>query len=267
MTEDELGLRLRVAEEAMRMASERALALFREHASLTVERKGLQDVVSRADREVEALLRDRIGRAFPRDSFLGEEYGGEGGESLWVIDPIDGTANFLRGVPYWSCTLAYVRNGEPLLALTSDPVHGELFAAVRGRGTTRNGRPVRASSVSKAEDACVGLSYTFRVPPQRYLGTVQRLLEAGFDHRRMGSVALSLAHVADGRLDAALTLDTHAWDVLPGLLLVVEAGGRATLWRDGDDLTRTRAAAAAAPGIARLVSEFTGIAMAFGPQR
>lgn len=265
MSAGHLDRRYRVGVAAMRAASELALRLWQRREALEVEHKGLQDLVSRADREVEELLRERIGREFPEDSFLGEELGGTAADSLWLVDPIDGTANFLRGIPYWSCTLAYVRDGRPLLAFTSDPVHGELFAARRGGGTTRNGRPVRASAVGDPKHACIGLSYTFRVPPATYLGMVRRLLEAGFDHRRLGSAALSLAHVADGRLDAAATLHTNAWDVLPGLLLVAEAGGRATDWIDGCGLGANRAAAAAAPGIAARVEELTGIPLALGP--
>jgi len=261
MSDRETELRARVAETVVREAMERALALWHGRAGLAVERKGLQDLVSRADREIEELLRERIGRAFPGDAFLGEELGGEPAASLWIVDPIDGTANFLRGMPYWSITLAWVRDGVPQLAFTADPVHGELFAARRGHGTTRDGRPVRVSAVDRPEQACIGLSYTFKVPPEAYLETVRRLLDAGFDHRRMGSAALSLAHVADGRLDAAMTLLTNAWDVLPGLLLVEEAGGWATDWMDGCSLVGNRAAAAAAPGIAPLVAELTGIAM------
>lgn len=267
MMEQELERRFEVAQAAIRAASDRALALWQQRGTLAVELKGLQDLVSHADRELEELLRAHLGREFPDDAFLGEELGGAPADSLWIIDPIDGTANFLRGIPYWSCTLAYVRGGQPLLAFTSDPVHGELFAAFRGRGTTRNGRQVRTSAVADAKRACVGLSYSFKVPPARYLGVVQRLLEAGFDHRRMGSAALSLAHVADGRLDAAFTLHTNSWDVLPGLLLVAEAGGCATDWKDGCGLGENRAAAAAAPGIAALVSELTGIPLTFGPAK
>lgn len=261
MSDRETELRAEVAEAAMRRAMARALELWQNRAALAIEHKGLQDLVSRADREIEALLREHIGRAFADDGFLGEELGGEPAASLWIVDPIDGTANFLRGLPYWSCTLAWVENGVPKLALTADPVHDELFIARRGHGTTRNGRPVRVSAVSRPDEACVGLSYSFRVSPAAYVDVVRKLIEAGFDHRRMGSVALSLAHVADGRLDAALALSTHSWDVVPGLLLVQEAGGFATDWADRSSLVGHRAAAAAAPGIARLVAELTGIAL------
>jgi Archaeal fructose-1,6-bisphosphatase and related enzymes of inositol monophosphatase family len=216
--------------------------------------------VSRADREVESLIRERLAARFPADGVIGEEQGGRPGNRVWITDPIDGTANFLRGIPYWSMTLAFVESGRPLIGLTYDPVHNELFAALAGGGARLDGRPIEVSRASSPEEACVALSFAFRTPVPDYVRAVERLLAAGFDHRRLGSAALSLAHLADGRLDAAFTLYTHSWDVLSGLLLVREAGGKVTEFPD--DLLASASAAAATPGIAEEIAACTGIPVA-----
>lgn len=266
LSDDELDRRLEVASEVMREAAGLALRHFRNRVALEIERKGLQDVVSLADRAVEDLIRARLGAAFPGDAVLGEERGldergGALAERLWIVDPIDGTANYLRGMPYWSVTLAFVADGEPTLALTADPVHDELFTARRGRGTQRNGEPVRVSGITDTAQACIGLSYSFKTSKDDYVRLVQGLLVQDLDHRRMGSAALSLGHVADGRLDAVVALHTNAWDVLPGLLLVTEAGGLATRYTDGCSLLAPRAVAACTPRLAAAIEQASGIGL------
>ncbi len=260
MKASDIEARLAAGREILREAGRTALGFFARHRELAVERKGRQDFVSRADREVEALIRTRLAERFPGDAVIGEEQGGQLAERVWVTDPIDGTANFLRGIPYWSTTLAFVEKGRPLIGLTYDPVHDELFVALAGGGAQLDGRHIRVSGACGPEEACVGLSFTFRTPVRDYLAALEGLLAAGFDHRRLGSAALSLAHVADGRLDAVFTLRTHSWDVLSGLLLVREAGGRTTAF--GTDLLESRSVAAAAPGIAGEIARLTGIPLA-----
>ncbi len=257
MTDNEIEDRLAAGCEILREAGRTALGFFQRRDRLTIERKGRQDLVSRADREVESLIRARLATRFPQDEVIGEEQGGRSAPRVWITDPIDGTANFLRGIPYWSMTLAFVLEGRPRIGLTYDPLHDELFAAMAGRGAHRNGRRIHVSQAQRPEEACVGLSFSFQTPVAEYTGILARLLEAGFDHRRMGSAALSLAHLADGRLDATFTLRTHSWDVLSGLLLVREAGGRATDFPG--DLLESASAAAATPGVAAEIAALTGI--------
>lgn len=256
----DLARRLAVAEEVLRAAGALARDYFLRRGELTVERKGVQDLVSVADKSVEALIRERLATAFPGDAFLGEEGGGDGQAArLWVIDPIDGTMNFLRGLPYWCCVLAYVENDVVELGLTADPLHSELFVARRGHGATRDGHPIRVSSVGDPAAACAALAFNFKQPAAPYLAMLERLTAAGFDHRRMGSSALQLCHVADGRLDATATLHCASWDVLAGLLIAREAGALATNWLDGCPLTGQRAVAAATPGIATAFATATGV--------
>jgi myo-inositol-1(or 4)-monophosphatase len=256
----DLSRKLAVATDVIASAGRLARDYFDRRHELTVEHKGRQDLVSIADRSVEELIRAELGKAFPEDAFLGEEGGGSGTEqALWVIDPIDGTMNFLRGIPYWCCVIAYVENGRVELGLTMDAVHGDLYAARRGHGATRNGTPVRVSTCTDPQQACAAFAFNFKQPAGPYFDMVTQLTSAGFDHRRMGSSALQLCHVADGRVDATATLSCSSWDVIAGLLLVQEAGGLATDWLDGHTLTETRAVAACTPGIAGPFERATGL--------
>jgi myo-inositol-1(or 4)-monophosphatase len=259
MNSSDLDARLDVAVQVIRAAGSLARDFYLRRDELSIEQKGLQDLVSTADREVEALIRAQLTRAFPGDAFLGEEEGGSEAPLLWVIDPIDGTSNFLRGIPYWCVVLAFVVDGVTELGLTYDAVHDELFVARRGRGSKRDGAPIATSGRTSATEACLGLSYSFKTPPEEYEKLVACMLEHRLDHRRMGSSALSLCHVADGRLDGLLCLSCNSWDVLAGLILVEEAGGLATAYRSGHTLLDRRAVAAVTPGLAGVIKEISSI--------
>lgn len=261
MTHDSPDLRLLAACAAAREAGRLALDHFRNRDRLEVELKGPQDLVSRADREVEELIRARIGAAFPGEAFLGEEGGGTDASRLWVIDPIDGTSNFLRGVPYWSVVVAYVVEGRTEIGVTYDPVHDELFAARRGRGAARDGRPIRVSG--RAPDAsAIGVAYTFKLDRERYLRLTDGLLRRGLDHRRLGSTALMLCHVADGRLDGMAALYCSFWDAVAGLLLVREAGGVSSEFLDGAGPTEPNRIFACTPALRPALEELVGIGAA-----
>jgi myo-inositol-1(or 4)-monophosphatase len=257
----DLDHRLAVATRVATAAGRLAKDYFDRRHELEIELKGRQDLVSVADRAVEELISDQLGSAFPEDGFLGEEGGGGEAERLWVIDPIDGTMNFLRGLPYWCTVLAYVENGVTELGLTVDSVHDEIFIARRGHGATRNGTSISVSGCADPHQGCVALAFNFKQPAERYIEMIRRLTAEGLDHRRMGSSALALCHVADGRLDAAVTLSCSSWDVIAGLLAVAEAGGLATRFTDGHRLTDTRAVAACTPGVADPFERATGLSL------
>ncbi len=231
MTDHDLDLRLLTACAVAREAGKLAFDYFSRRAQLEVELKGMQDVVSAADRAVEDLMRARLSGAWPEDDLLGEEGGAperRPDAGLWVIDPIDGTANFLRGMPYWSVALAYVVDDRVEIGVTHDPVHDELFWARRGGGAHRDQAPIRVSGATDPRRGVVGSTFTFKMDIERYLAIVEGILRAGSDHRRMGSTALMMCHVADGRLDGCVTGYCNSWDVIGGLLLVQEAGGVAS---------------------------------------
>ena len=136
------------------------------------------------------------------------------------------------------------------LAVTYDPVHDELFAARRGAGTHRNGQRVRVSNRSDPRTAVIGASFTFKMSIPGYLKLMEGVLSAGSDHRRLGSTALMMCHVADGRLDGCATLYCNSWDIIGGLLLVQEAGGIASDFLDGAEITEPNQGFAATPGLA-----------------
>ena len=229
MNPKELDERLAAAIPIVRAAGELALGFFRDRESLTIEHKGQQDLVSIADRAVEDLLRERLAAAFPGDDVLGEEGGGEGtADRTWVLDPIDGTFNFLKGMPCWGVVAAYVVDGRIEIGLTYDPVHDEMFTARRGGGAYRNGAPIRVSGNEGVDTSCLALAYSFRQDPKSYVAMVAEALRLGFEHRRCGSTAIQLCWVADGRCDAFVTRYCSAWDCLAGLILVEEAGGLVT---------------------------------------
>ncbi|HMR30508.1 MAG TPA: inositol monophosphatase [Geminicoccaceae bacterium] len=257
----DLDHRLAVATEVVRKAGRLARDYFDRRHELTIELKGKQDLVSVADKSVEALIRRELGAAFPGDVFLGEEGGGTEAPRSWVIDPIDGTSNFLRGMPYWSCVLAYVVDGITELGLTIDPIHDELFVARRGHGATRNGETIRVSPCDDPGRACVAMSFNFKLPPETYVRILGGLAAEGFDHRRMGSAALQLCHVADGRVEAAMAPLASSWDVIAGLCIAEEAGAVATRWTDGCALTGTRASGACAPGVVEPFERATGLVL------
>jgi myo-inositol-1(or 4)-monophosphatase len=259
MSDTAIHERLTAGLAATRRAGRLAAELFAGRDKLVVERKGRQDLVSRADREVEELLRQDLGGSFPGDDFLGEEGGGESAPSLWVIDPIDGTSNFLQGIPFWGILLAYVRDGVTEIGITHDPVRDETWWAVRGGGAFRDGERIRCSTVTDPSEAILSLSFSFKQDPENYLSMLRRATAMGIDHRRIGSSAIKLAYVADGRFDAMVSMLTNSWDVLPGLLLVEEAGGVTSGF--GDDLLQPRAIAASAPGIGATIAEVSGLQM------
>lgn len=257
MIDRDLELRLLVACAVAREAGRLAHDFFVKRDQLEIEHKGAQDLVSEADREVEDLIRTRLTVAFPDDGLLGEEGGGEeehpAHAGLWVIDPIDGTANFLRGMPYWSVALAYVVDGRTEIGVTYDPVHDDLYWARRGTGAYRNDRRARVSECDDPRHAVIGSTFTFKMKIEDYVGLVEGILRAGADHRRMGSTALMMCHVADGRLDGCATLYCNAWDILGGLLIVREAGGAVSDFLDGATLTEPNRAFGCAPELKDIV--------------
>lgn len=226
-----------------------ALSFFEARGTLAVEAKATpQDVVSRADREVETLLRARIAAAFPDDGIIGEEEAPKPGASgfTWVIDPIDGTMPFLSGLPHWCVAIAVVEDDHTVAAATFAPVLGLLFDAQRGGGFRRDGMAHRLREDLTLTGAMTAIGASHRTPAAEVGATMVRLMEAGGIFYRNGSGALMLAEVASGHLAGYFEPHMNAWDCLGGLLMVQEAGGltagfdMATMLADG---TRVLAAA------------------------
>ena len=259
MNPEELDDRLEAMTGIIRQAGHLALDFFRDRGSLAIEHKGQQDLVSLADRAVEDLIRAELAARFPEDGILGEEGGGEDVPRTWVVDPIDGTFNFLKGIPLWGVAAAYVVEGRTMLGLTYDPVHDELFIARRGGGAFRNGQRIEVSGNRTVETSCLALAYSFRHPKATYVHLEEAALRQGFEHRRCDSTAVQLCWVADGRCDGLATLYCASWDVLAGLLLVEEAGGLATDFIAAHGLLGKGGVIACTPGLAPAIEELSGL--------
>lgn len=218
-----------IAEEAGRLARTRR----QEGVRLAATKWSLADIVTEADREVEALIRARLRAARADDGFLGEESGAEVGSSgiTWVVDPIDGTVNYAYGIPAYNVSIAAVR-GEPdpatweaLAGAVNAPALGETFTAARGHGAWVNGSRL---AVTAETPAGALLATGFGYDPATHEGdiaTVARVMPMARDIRRMGAAALDLAFVAAGRLDGYFERGLRPWDFAAGALLVEEAGG------------------------------------------
>ncbi|MGL4241029.1 MAG: inositol monophosphatase family protein [Beijerinckiaceae bacterium] len=240
-----------------------AMSYFTNRDRLGVSMKGAQDWLTAADGAVEKHLRARIAAAFPNDGVLGEEMGLDAAaakaEHLWVIDPIDGTANFARAHPHWCISIGVLRNGVPEAGVIAAPVMGVTWAGRRGGGATRNGEPIRVSEIDDLRRAAVEIGWSKRRPDEDYLDVVRKVMAAGAAPKRCGSGALGLAFVADGRSEGYLEAHINSWDVAAGVVIVAEAGGVVNDFFAGDGLTAGKPILAAPPALAGELSGMSGI--------
>lgn len=204
--------------------------------SLNVVQKERLDYASEVDADAEKAVIKELKRAYPDYSVLGEESGGQAGKNgryTWVIDPLDGTSNYLRGFPHYCVSIALVDNGEPTDAVIFDPLRNELFTASRGSGAQLNERRIRVSDRKDLAGTTIGTGFAPRERARAgaQLECVRELLVQAEDVRRTGSAALDLAYVACGRSDAYFEAGLKAWDIAAGVLLVREAGGKACDYR------------------------------------
>jgi myo-inositol-1(or 4)-monophosphatase len=267
MTLEDDGLDRREAFLRALMESAGALALdgFHRQAGRPAGMKGPQDYLTETDGAVEAHIRARVAAAFPEDTFLGEETGGIPGSRAWVVDPIDGTANFARSIPHFCVSIAFVAQGETRLGGIVNPALGEVFLARQGRGAFRNDAPIHVSPTKKISASSFELGWSNREPLGRYVAALTAIFEAGGNVRRSASGAMGLAYVADGRSDGYAELHMNSWDCLAGLLLVREAGGVTGPFLAAGGLERGAPVLAASPAVASVLAEATGIALLPGP--
>lgn len=255
--------RLHHAEQVIREAGKLACGFFDNRDDLLIKLKGVQDFVSQADAETEDLIASRLLASFPHDGILGEERGRRGGDTdaVWVIDPIDGTANFVRGLPYWCIAIALVCSGRLELGLIFDAVNDRLYSARRGHGAFCNGEPISVSGAKRLEQACIGLGLGHGEAGEPHAALIERLLKAHCQYRRLGSGLLLLALAAEGKMDGFYEARMKPWDALAGLLLVREAGGMTNdyLGFDGEPLAAP--VLAMTPGLWTAFSQATGIVL------
>ncbi len=207
---------------------------------LEIRRKGENDFVTRADKESEEAIVRTILSRHPEHRVLGEEGGvrtGQGGAHEWVIDPLDGTTNFLQGLPVFCVSVACRKGDELLAAVVHDPQGENVFAAAAGGGATWNGKPMRVSSQDRLKGAFLATGYPFRAHPtlDLYLAAFRDVFLEVKAIRRCGAAALDLAYTAAGIYDGFFEFRLSPWDIAAGILLIREAGGRVTDLDGGED--------------------------------
>jgi len=251
-----------VAERAARAAGAHLQASRSRLNAVALLRKQPGDLASEIDHEAEQLILDVVRRACPGHAFLGEELGrhaaaavvqagaGDGEPPLWVVDPLDGTANYLRGYPQYAVSIALVVDGAPVLGVIFDPCRNEFFAAIRGRGARLNGAALQCADRARPIDALAATVFPKPTSPRMasYLGEFGRVLRGFGGVRRSGSMALELAYLAAGRIDAFWEHDMGAWDAAAGIVLLQEAGA-GIVARDGLPLLESRSLAASTPAM------------------
>lgn len=223
---DQIGLRCLFAERLSYKAGKMAMQYFRDFSSLIIEDKGVHNPVSNADRSVEQMIRDEISKSFPDDGVIGEEFPIKYGvsEFNWVIDPIDGTSNFIREIPSWVVSIACIQNSLPIIGSLYAPVYDELYFSRRNCGAHLNHNPIIVANAEKLSDGLtgIGISSQSEVNPAPLL--TETLLKQDGMFVRSGSGALDLAYVASGRYIAFMENYMKSWDCLAGILIAEEAG-------------------------------------------
>lgn len=225
---------------AVRAAREAGKVIVREMDrvdALDVTTKGLNDYVSEVDRRAERAIITTVRRSYPDHAILGEETGADGTDDhVWVIDPLDGTTNYLHGFPVFSVSIAVKYRGKVEHAVVFDPLRNELFTASRGRGAQLNSHRIRVSRRTGLEGALLGTGFPFRdlKDLDAYLAIFRELLTKTAGIRRPGSAALDLAYVACGRLDGFWEYGLKEWDMAAGTLLIQEAGGAVSDFEGGE---------------------------------
>lgn len=217
---------------------------------LDVNTKSRNDFVSEVDRKCEGAIIDTIRTAYPGHAILAEESGRhDGAEYEWVIDPLDGTTNFLHGFPQFAVSIACKHKGDLAHGIVYDPLRQELFTASRGSGAVLNDRKIRVSKQRTLEGALVGTGFPFRENANidRYMSGLKALMQTTAGVRRAGAASLDLAYVACGRLDAFWEYGLKEWDVAAGALLILEAGGMVSEPDGGDRYLQTGNILAATP--------------------
>jgi myo-inositol-1(or 4)-monophosphatase len=232
---------IKVMTDAARKAARGLARDFGEVTELQVSKKGAADFVSAADLKAEEFLFQELTKARPGYGFLGEERGAvEGTDKThrWIVDPLDGTTNFLHAIPHFAINIALERESQVVAGVTFNPVTHDLFWAERGRGAFMNDRRLRVSVRTRLDEAvfATGIPYMGHGQHARFLKELHQVSQRVAGVRRFGAAALDLAWVAAGRFDGFWERDLSAWDMAAGIVMITEAGGRVTDADGGDDI-------------------------------
>tara|TARA_R110002050_G_scaffold143750_3_gene269048 strand:- start:13 stop:816 length:804 start_codon:yes stop_codon:yes gene_type:complete len=229
---------LNIAVRAARNAGKVIIRSFEQLDKVEVESKGSNDFVTSVDKAAEETIIETIRKSYPAHTIVGEEFGvstGSDNDYQWIIDPLDGTTNFIKGIPHFSVSIALKVKGKLDQAVVFDPIRGELFTASRGKGAQLNGMRMRvkASKDLSGTVLATGFPFKHKQHTNAYMAMFSALFQKTSDMRRAGSAALDLAYVAAGRVDGFFEIGLKPWDTAAGELLVIEAGGLVTDFAGG----------------------------------
>ncbi|MBQ8706516.1 MAG: inositol monophosphatase [Succinivibrionaceae bacterium] len=264
---------LNTAARAARIAGKIILRNF-EQADLDVAEKQKNDLVTNIDKECEKAIFDFIGSKYPGHRFLGEEGGAQetrqapeteaaktrkpglgkaSGDHLWIVDPIDGTTNFVKGIPHVAVSIALQINGVTELGVVYDPIRDEMFQALRGQGAVLNNRRLRVTDAMGLDGTILATAFPHRKRElmDSYTAILMRVFKECADIRRAGTASLDLAYVAAGRLDGYFELGLKPWDMAAGELMVREAGGIVADFKGGNDYMKSGSVLCGNPKIAK----------------
>lgn len=252
-----------ICEKTCKAADEAGTFITKERENFSidnVETKSFNQLVSYVDKTSEEMLVKSLSSIFPEAGFITEEKTIASGEKewMWVIDPLDGTTNFIHDLPVYSVSIGLLQNGKPMLGVVYEPNKKEMFYAWKDGGAYLNGKPIKVkenSEIGKSLMATGFPYYDFKIMPQ-YLNTLSELMKTTQGMRRMGSAAIDLAYTACGRFDGFFEYGLSPWDVAGGIIIIEEAGGIVRDFKGGDDMIFGRTILGCSKAIYR---EFSGV--------
>ncbi len=246
-----------IAVRAARAAGDTIMRATENMDKVKADVKGRNDFVTDIDRRAEQRIIETIQKTHPNHAFLAEESGetGESSDVQWIIDPIDGTTNFVRGMPHFAISIAAQIKGKVEVGVVYDPVREELFTAARGSGAQLNGKRIRVSDARNLDQTLLATGFPFRSMTQfdEYMTLFSKLYPKCGDMRRAGSAALDLAYVAAGRFDGFFEFGLKWWDIAAGSLLVAEAGGIIADLKGNPNIKQSESILAANPKIFKAI--------------
>jgi myo-inositol-1(or 4)-monophosphatase len=256
-----MDVRMRIVRRTIRSAGSFLMERFGREIEGGVEEKNANDFVTEVDRESERIITEALRGAFPEIGIYAEEGGVTGSvDRFWIVDPLDGTTNFIHRYPVFSISIALYEEGGTVLGAVYDPTRDELFEAVRGGGAFCNGEGIRVSGATALGESLLGTGFPFSVQQHidKYLAVFKDLFLQCRGMRRAGSAALDLCHVAAGRLDGFWELYLKPWDMAAGALIVEEAGGAVTDFFGAGEYLAGGHIVAAPPGLLPSITHVTG---------
>jgi len=233
---------LNVAMKASIMAGKLLMSSFGKLKSSQISTKARNDFVTVIDKKSEKLIISMIKDNFPDHAIQAEESGISSGKGiLWIIDPLDGTSNYIHQIPVFCISIGIFKDNKPIVGVIYDPVHQEMFTAQRGKGAFLNKRRIRTTKADALSKAFMATGIPFRARDRfdEYLASFEKISLSSVGVRRLGSAALDLAYVACGRFDGYWEMDLSPWDIAAGELLLSEAGGKITDLHGGQDYMKT----------------------------